>query len=59
MAKQTVIENVWAMMVRTCNVQDERYREAIENHAIAEWENIRRIPDYSQHLLDSVHDRLN
>lgn len=54
-----VIENVWALMVRTWNVQDERNREAIENHAIAEWENIRRIPNYTQHLVDSVPDRLN
>lgn len=54
-----VIENVWAMMVRTWDIHDERNREAIENHAIAEWENIRRVPNYTQRLIDSVPNRLN
>lgn len=51
-----VIENVWAMMVRTWDTQDERNQEAIVNHATAEWENLKRLPNYCQRLVDSVPD---
>ncbi|XP_042858583.1 uncharacterized protein LOC122244682 [Penaeus japonicus] len=54
-----VIENVWAMMQRTWDIQDERHQAAIVNHATAEWENLRRLPNYCQRLVDSVPDRLN
>ncbi|KAG7156749.1 putative Transposase-containing protein 29 [Homarus americanus] len=36
-----------------------RSQAAIVNHAIAEWENLRRLPNYCQRLVDSVSERLN
>lgn len=54
-----VIENVWAMMLRTWDTQDERTLEAIENHATSEWRNLGLLPHYCQSLVDSVPDRLN
>ena len=53
-----VIKNVWAMMVRTWDAQDERNQATIVNHAIAEWENLRRLPNYCQRLVESVLERL-
>ena len=47
-----VIENVWAMMVRTWDLQDERTQEAIINHAVSEWENLRRLPNYCQRFVN-------
>ena len=54
-----VIENVWAMTVRTWDLQEERTREAIVDHAVSEWENLRRLPNYCQRLVDSVPERLD
>lgn len=47
------------MMVRAWDLQDERSQTAIVNHAIAEWENLRRVPNCCLHLVESVPERLN
>lgn len=53
-----VIENVWVMMVRMWDIL-ERNQTAIENNSRAEWEKLRRLPNYYQRLVDYVPQRLN
>ena len=41
------------------DLQDERTQEAIINHAVSEWENLRRLPNYCQRLVESAPERLD
>lgn len=57
-ADMNVIEHVWAQMVNTWKMEQERTSEQLMNHISAQWEICRRKPEQIRVLVNSMHDRL-
>lgn len=57
-ADMNVIEHVWAQMVNTWDMADERNTQQLMAHVLQSWEAYRRRPDLVRALVTSMPDRL-
>ena len=52
------IENVWRWMANEWDHRHERTPAALEQHALAVWESLRRSPSLIENLCDSMPKRI-
>lgn len=54
-----VIENLWGIVVQKWNPRIQRTREALAQHVLDQWEDLRARPELFQNLVASMPQRLN